>query len=207
MQDQDIRLISEDEIEAATLIFTDAFMNDPLWTSIPWSEKRRKENLVSFFRIYSALACAGKKLYVTGTPPQGGAIWSMPGQHKLCIFKKLSILIRYGAIRMLFNPSLLAFRNIQPVFRDTVRMHKQYAPHEHYYLDMLAVDPESWGRGTASRVVKPMLEKAKQEHMGVYLETTTERNVQMYEHFGFKLMEKAEFKKLGLNVWALYKEP
>ena len=105
---------------------------------------------------------------------------------------------------MLFKPDFFRMIKFRSLLKKVDRMHKKYAPEKHYYLDTLGVSPKYWNQGLASKLVKPFLQKAEKESKSVYLETMTERNVGMYEHFGFKNMEHAYFPKQDLSVWALY---
>lgn len=53
------------------------------------------------------------------------------------------------------------------------------------------------GRGVASRLIRPFLDRADSEHVGAYTETMTPSNVPLYEHFGFRCQEAYAVPKTG----------
>ena len=59
-----------------------------------------------------------------------------------------------------------------------------------WYLHLVAVPRQFRNQGYSSRLVKPMLDKAEQENLPCTLITQTLNNVQIYEHWGFKLVKE-----------------
>ena len=57
-----------------------------------------------------------------------------------------------------------------------------------WYLNNLATRPEWQGRGLASRLVSPFLDMCDATNTPAFLETHIEKNVIMYEHFGFRII-------------------
>jgi hypothetical protein len=51
-----------------------------------------------------------------------------------------------------------------------------------------------------------MLSKIDKEHLPVYLETADEKNVPVYEHFGFKIVDKSIVPEENLTNWAMLRE-
>ena len=70
------------------------------------------------------------------------------------------------------------------------RKHKELAPLQHWYLASLVVAPEYQGKGFASKLVKDKLTQIDHEGLACYVETEGEKNVSMYKHFGFELLEE-----------------
>jgi len=65
-------------------------------------------------------------------------------------------------------------------------------------LYLLAVAPEYHGKGIGKALYHKFSEKATAEGAMLYLETTTEKNVHMYEHFGMRIRgEKKSFEGSG----------
>jgi GNAT superfamily N-acetyltransferase len=100
---------------------------------------------------------------------------------------------------------MLKYIKVISIFNRMEALHKKYALSPHYFLSSIGVSPKYQGKGLASRLIKPILLKADENGMGVYLETLTPGNVPIYQHFGFKIMEKVEFRKENLTLWALYR--
>jgi ribosomal protein S18 acetylase RimI-like enzyme len=78
---------------------------------------------------------------------------------------------------------------------------------DHWTLGPIAVDPAHRGQGFASQLIRPMLERADDEGVPVYLSTNTEENIALYEHFGFKVKERADMP--GVDGWnaSMLREP
>jgi ribosomal protein S18 acetylase RimI-like enzyme len=86
------------------------------------------------------------------------------------------------------------------------RMHECLAPPKHMYLHILGVDPQHQGKGYAGKLLKPMLARLYKEKLACYLETLDEKNVGLYEHFGFKLIEESVIPGTTLTNRAMLRE-
>lgn len=76
-------------------------------------------------------------------------------------------------------------------FSDRVDLyHQRHAPYPHCYLFFIWIDPGAQGKGYASRLIRPMLERLDRENTACYLNTQNEENIPIYEHFGFSVIEQ-----------------
>ena len=75
------------------------------------------------------------------------------------------------------------------------------------YVFVVGVAQEHQGKGFGKILINTVIDKAKQEKIPLYLETETEGNVKMYEHFGFKLIKKVQLPILDLPLWELTYDP
>jgi ribosomal protein S18 acetylase RimI-like enzyme len=62
----------------------------------------------------------------------------------------------------------------------------------HWHLGPLGVHPESQGHGVGSALLRTFLEMVDAEGSATYLETDVDRNVALYEKFGFAVMTREE---------------
>ena len=85
-------------------------------------------------------------------------------------------------------------------------MHKRLAPFKHWFLQIIGVDPEFQGKGYAGKLLRPMLSRIDEEGLACYLETLDERNVLLYEHFGFRVVGKSTIPETSLTSWAMLRE-
>lgn len=163
--------------------------------------KAKRENALKFFfkaTVKYSVIC--DECYGVSSPIEGVAIWNRPGRRKISILG----LLRSGFEKLIFTPFVFTIIKSLRLFLKTEKMHKKYAPHPHYYLSLLAVHPNSHGKGVAGKLLRPILKKSDRMNLGVYLETSNPKNVPMYEHFGFQVMEELKIQN-GLRVWALYR--
>lgn len=70
----------------------------------------------------------------------------------------------------------------------SIPWHKKYSKNS-YYIAQIAVAKEAKGTGVMRKFIAPILADCQKKKMDVVLETMTEANIPIYEHFGFKLAE------------------
>ena len=77
----------------------------------------------------------------------------------------------------------------------------------HWYLDHIAVLPERQGEGIGSALIRWGLKRATDDGACAFLETGRERNVGLYEHFGFRVVHAGEVAGGGPTVWFMRWDP
>ncbi|TFH26876.1 MAG: N-acetyltransferase [Promethearchaeota archaeon] len=201
--------LTEEYIAAAAQIFTRAFQHDPLFIYLLPKQKSRKNAMQILLRAVVTVKVKCGEIYGIGVPLQGVATWNTPLRKKKNKKKKNDTfwaLLQSGFGRMLFSAFVWGmFKGIHLAWT-TNRNHSKYAPGRHFYLEMLAVDPSSHGRGLSSKLIKPMLHLAHVKNLPVYLETSNLPNVALYEHFGFTVVEKMVFGHQKMKIWAFLKK-
>jgi ribosomal protein S18 acetylase RimI-like enzyme len=130
------------------------------------------------------------------------AVWIPPGR----------ALTTGGMARcgMLAVPFRIGFRAFAAFMRANDVMgafHQQHAQEPHWYLLVVGVDPDCQGRGLGTALIQEGLGRADQTGSPCYLETSDERNVRLYERFGFNVVGTALLGKDGPPGWAMRREP
>jgi ribosomal protein S18 acetylase RimI-like enzyme len=74
----------------------------------------------------------------------------------------------------------------------------------HWHLGPIGVSPELHGRGIGKALLASFLEMVDQQNAPAYLETDVDRNVPLYERFGFKVVSQADFE--GVNNRFMWRE-
>ncbi len=80
------------------------------------------------------------------------------------------------------------------------------AGRRYLYVLIVGVRLELHGNGYGSKLIGSIIEKSKAEKVSVYLETETEGNVKMYEHFGFKVLHQISLTLIDVPMWEMLKE-
>ncbi len=77
----------------------------------------------------------------------------------------------------------------------------------HYYLGMLGVIPEEQSRGYGRRLLETLHEMSDNDpdSTGVSLTTEREKNVGLYEHFGYRVLGSALTKDGRLESWTMFR--
>jgi GNAT superfamily N-acetyltransferase len=63
------------------------------------------------------------------------------------------------------------------------------------------------GKGYASNLIKAMLNRADRDGLSCYLDNTNERNLPMYQHYGFRVIEEYKVPETGVSLWAMLRGP
>nr|MDO8133061.1 GNAT family N-acetyltransferase [Candidatus Njordarchaeum guaymaensis] len=126
-------------------------------------------------------------------------MWIPPEHGELTLWGK----IRCGKLTLYFNVGRKVVSRMNSFFDYSGELHHRIAPFPHWYLGLIGVDPEFQGRGFASILIKPMLAHIDEEHLPCYLETANEKNVPIYEHYGFEVVEPGTIPSSSVDYWAM----
>ncbi len=78
---------------------------------------------------------------------------------------------------------------------------------DYYYIFIVGVAPHLQGKGYGKKLLNALIEKSNSESIPLYLETETEENANMYEHFGFELIQKITLPVVEHPMWEMVREP
>lgn len=82
---------------------------------------------------------------------------------------------------------------------------KHHPAEPHFYLEYIAVEPGYQGMGVGSALLQHLVDKADGMHVGCYLENTNPRNVNLYQRFGFNIIDQEEI--IGVPNWFMWRPP
>jgi ribosomal protein S18 acetylase RimI-like enzyme len=109
------------------------------------------------------------------------ALWDFETNEKMSfhyIWRNLAFLARIG------------IKSVTRIVKSEARIHKNFRKYPHYcHLYMIGVLPEAQGKGLASTLMNPMLQRMQEKSIPVFLETANLRNVEIYKKKGFKIFE------------------
>jgi GNAT superfamily N-acetyltransferase len=77
----------------------------------------------------------------------------------------------------------------------------------HWYLKVIGVDPAWQGRGVASLLLRPRLNRCDQDGQPAYLEASKPDGVWMYEHFGFRRTGNVDMPEGAPAITAMWRVP
>ncbi|WP_446470927.1 GNAT family N-acetyltransferase [Xenorhabdus stockiae] len=75
-----------------------------------------------------------------------------------------------------------------------------------WFLGVVAVDPDFQGKGLSRAVIEPGLERAEREGFPVFLETSNEKNVRIYERLGFEVTAEYPLPFNGPMMYAMLRK-
>ena len=85
-------------------------------------------------------------------------------------------------------------------------LHRRHTGFQHWYLSPIAVDPSFQGRGYTRTLMKAMLIRLDKEGLPCYLETQSEKNVAIYQRYGFKVVETGTIPDTQIPHWSMLRE-
>jgi len=194
--------INKQGAKPAVKVLSNAFRDYPL-LQFYFPDNLIREKISNYFLsfvVYSGIKYG--EVYATSENLEGIAIWIPSKNFPITFWKmlrsvplsKILSFVKYGGSKLRsFNEYI-----------DTV--HQQQAPFKHWFLQVIGITPRFQGKGYASKLLKPMLKKIDKEHLPCYLETISEKNVSIYEHFGFKTIDKSNIPETTLMNWAMLRK-
>jgi ribosomal protein S18 acetylase RimI-like enzyme len=187
---------TEIDLERLTGILVRAFDEDPLINWLVQAERRED----GFRRLFSEVMRFGLRAgeVLTTEAREGTAIWFAPGRYRMGWVGILGLLPQvaraFGPLSMLSK--VLAVNEVG-----------QRHPREpHWYLFTFGVDPAHQGKGVGGALLRHALRKVDAERAPAYLETAVERNLGLYQRFGFSTVEKVQVPRGGPPVWCMWRE-
>ena len=180
-----------------------AFYDYPL-LKYYYPDTTRREKIAYFFvasGVYAGIFTG--EVYTTSINMEGVAVWIQSDYYSMT-FVRMVRSVPFSVILGLLRNGFQRMKDVGD-YLDTA--HERLAPSKHMYLQMIGVDPQHQGKGYAGKLIKPMLARLDEEKMPCYLETLDEKNVALYEHLGFKLIEESRIPGTPLISWAMLREP
>ncbi|HWF01089.1 MAG TPA: GNAT family N-acetyltransferase [Caulobacteraceae bacterium] len=180
----------------------DAFADDVMFDWFLRDDARRDAVRARFFRFLIGKMAFGSGALVE-RPASGGAaaVW-LP--FEAAGPNGLGTLIR-AAPTMLAATGLSRILRLMAVMEDMDRHHPM--ERRHAYLWFLGVARRAQGRGIGSRLLAVGTARLDAEDLPAYLETQTERNLALYQRFGFEIISKHHPRKDSPPLWSMWREP
>ncbi len=184
--------LTESEIEPAAGILARAFYDYPLFIYVFPDASERRSGLPLLFQSFVHYGILNGEVYATSRNLEGVAVW-MPPDHT-----SRSSPAPEGSKDALDR---MAHFGSQV---HTVR--KRHVPSAHWFLMIIGVVPELQGKGCASVLLAPMLARISRQHMPCYLDTEVEKNVAIYNRYGFRVVDNSIVVGTGVRSWGMLRE-
>jgi GNAT superfamily N-acetyltransferase len=86
------------------------------------------------------------------------------------------------------------------------RLHAAQSP-PHSYLGYLGTRRDRQGQGLGTQMLAEVLAGADTDGMPAYLESSSERNLPLYERNGFRVVGELQALGHGPAIWRMWREP
>jgi ribosomal protein S18 acetylase RimI-like enzyme len=156
-------------------ILAKSFINDP---HVNWLiEKSRNKNKMKIIMEYVFEESLGRGSVYLNDDNTATALWNTEKQEKVTfryIKRNLSFLFRVG------------LKATTRILKADKLVYSKY-PDKYCQLYLIGVLPEEHGKGLASEMMNPMIEKMKNSAVPLHLETENPKNVEIYKKKGFSI--------------------
>ena len=196
--------VQKGDIARVVEVLADTFQRDPLWNKICKGEPDLGKRFRAIFEVPVRHCLKYGEVYATSEDLEGIVAW-VPGKYADMTAWRI---IRSGgkgaAMRMGSNAAKKMGHVFKPVTEDR---HEHMAGRTFLYLLIVGVATELQGKGFGRKLIGAAIEKSEREGFQLYLETETEENVRMYEHFGFRLLKRITLPIVDLPLWEMVRKP
>ncbi len=201
--------LKEEDTDCAARMLARAFVHDPLMLFAygDGSEERSTEGGYYYFQFPLKYCLHYGEVYAPTSDLEGAAAWMPSDKWPITFWKMIRVTSIWLMMKVVCKFGIGIMNRMMPVGRHLDETHKRLAPFDHLYLQTLGVDPEHQGKGYASRLLKPMFARLDEEGTPCYLETFTEKDVQIYTHFGFEMLEESVVPDTDITSWAMLRQP
>jgi ribosomal protein S18 acetylase RimI-like enzyme len=182
-------------------VLTAAFQEDPMWNAIfdgvdPQRRTGAFETPIRYCIKYG-------EVYAPSAALEGAAAWVSGKFADMTPWRVLLSGAMWAGMRMGFGVT----RKMMPIFAPLEADRKATMQGKPFiYLLVIGVAPQFQGHGYGGKLLRALIEKSERAGVPVYLETETEDNVRMYEHFGFKVIKEITLPIINLPMWELVRD-
>ena len=203
IQAGDIIRLSKDQIGPASEMLVEAFYNDSKLTHILPDEQVRKEMGKQLFAFHLRYGLNYGRVYATSPGLEGVAVWLPSNRSEVTFWRAM----RSGGMALQKELSKDAMKRLLSFADQVDAYHKKHVSDRHCYLFFIGVDPRLHGKGYGGKLIRPMLDRMDKMQMACYLNTQNEKNIGLYEHFGFTVIEQVRLPESGILHTGMVRNP
>jgi GNAT superfamily N-acetyltransferase len=179
-------------------VLSRGFADDPIWRWMAPEDRRWPHRMAPVFRHLIGPSLRHRTVWTT-TAHEGAAVWSPPGSWSF----PTSAAAR-SSVAMLRGFGVAGLRR---TLRLVARMEAVHPRERHWYLEFLATDAHLRGRGIGSSIIQPGLDRADEEGLGAYLESSKLENVPFYRRHGFEVVDELVAVPGAPPMWCMWRDP
>lgn len=180
----------------------DAFVDDPVWRKLFEGESDLVRKYQAFFEVPIRFCLKYGKVYATSENFEG-IISYVPGRLSNITFWRFLRCGAFGCGRRMGRAATKRMSDLKVLPADRA---KNSEGRPYMYLMLLGVRNAHQGKGLGGSLLRAFMADCDSQNLPIYLETETEEDVRMYEHFGFRQIKKITLEKLGLPMWEMVRE-
>ena len=197
-----VRLLRQ-QVGQAGAMLTRAFSDDPKLTHLIPDITAKKELSRYLFEFELQYGMNYGDVYTTSPAVEGVAVWLPSTKSEVTFWRAF----RSGGVVLQKRLGKQVMDRVMSFSLAVDALHKKHAPYPHYYLFFIGVDPAYQKKRVAGRLITPMLGWLDMQKLPCYLHTQNEKNIGLYEHYGFQVIEQRVLPDSGIVHTALQRNP
>ena len=194
--------LQKQDANRAGVVLTEAFQADPVFNAI--FDGATLDQRIAFYTTPVQYGMKYGRVVATSPQLEGIAVW-VPGK-----FADMTLLrlILSGAFFTGMKMGMEVSNRMAAVLKPTDQDRKAFMRgRDYHYLVMIGVSPQHQGQGFGRQLLQALIDESERTRLPIYLETETEENVSIYEHFCFKVIDKVTLALIDLPMWEMIREP
>ena len=199
---KDLFRLTNAQIEPASRIIARAFQDDPLMEYYFPDESVRKEKLPYTFEFLLNYVITRGEVYAISPKLEGIALWLSSDKAHITLEDALNC----GGLTYMSKVGSKVMQKQMDTSEYMHSIHENLVPSFHWYLNVLGVDPEFQGMGNAGILLRSMFAQIYAKNLSCYLETHNEKNIPVYQHFGFEILKEFKLPKTNVITWSMYRD-
>lgn len=188
------------DAERTAQTLSNAFINDPVTSWIGRRDTKRDAGRLGMFRyLVNSLGVASNELWIADDYSVA-ALWVPPARADL----KQPLLQE-----LMMIPTILSFTGLSGISRVSAFRKAADAHHPkttpHFYLMTIGVDPQFQGQGLGSAILEATLAHIDRQRLPAYLESSSPKNVPLYQRHGFEVTSEFTPRADGPPLWGMWR--
>ena len=195
-------IVQKKDLDRLAEVAADAYKDYPLhnwFTKGKYDEKASKLIMQISLRTMTEDAI----IYADSEEMNGFAVWLPFGFTGSKTFPFLF----NGGLKLIFHSGPSIIGRLLTYETYAMNLKKEFTDNYDWYLYNLSIKQDAQGKGIASKLMRPMLKFCDDEKMVAYLETNKEKNVSLYNHYGFELKKEELIPKTTVTHYAMVRKP
>jgi len=195
--------LDSSQVKSASYILNKLFSNYPLHVGFFPNNSNREEKSRLFLEYALRYSVRYGVARAISPKLEGIAMWLPPSKKDFDYWKAFRCGTLFGWARL----SSDFLTHILPIANHLASIRARTAKQPHWYLFNIGVATEHQGQHHSSRLLNSMLKTIDATNKSCYLETHTEKNVEIFAKFGFNVVDKSSIPKTSITNWAMLRNP
>ena len=191
--------MSDPRIETLTA----AFYHDPMTEFLLPNEESRAKRLSAGVEFLLELSSRTWSAEIANEKHAGVVGAASPEEYPPPFFHLMVVLSKLILKSLSFTP----LRVMEQWLRVFHQLDKIRPRHPHWYILVLGVHPDHQGKGLGGELLRQILQKADEESVAVYLESSNPKNQDFYRKYGFGVREEIVPVPGCPPIWGLMRKP